>query len=80
MRNFKNLLHRNKKDGGSNVVSNACFGVPLEELVNRTKSDIPVVIEHVIQNLEESGMYTCDIEMFVTFVFVKFLGVGGMVF
>jgi len=52
MRNFKNLLKLNKKDSAST----ACFGVPLDEVVARSKGDIPIVVEHIIQNLEECGM------------------------
>jgi hypothetical protein len=53
MRNFKNLLKLNKKD----ATSTAVFGVPLDEVVARSKGDIPIVVEHVIQNLEECGTY-----------------------
>lgn len=54
MRNFKNLLKlNNKKDSASTAV----FGVPLDELAARSKDGIPIVVEHVIQNLEECGKY-----------------------
>lgn len=52
MRNFKNLLKLNNKKDGSTL----CFGVPVEDVVNRSKGDIPNVVEHVIQNIEESGI------------------------
>lgn len=55
MKNFKNLLKRNKgekNEGGGYV----CFGVPLEELAARTKNDVPLVVDHVIKNLEDTGM------------------------
>lgn len=56
MRSFKNLLKRTKgSDSIPNLGVGPQFGVNLEELVNRTKCDIPSVVEHTVLSLEELG-------------------------
>lgn len=50
------MLKLNKKDANGSG-STACFGVPVEDVVSRSKGDIPIVLEHVIQSIEELGMF-----------------------